>query len=171
MRAVGGLEPGSSSGNPVGGRGAGTAGSGQDVREMPVKSPGQSPSSCGNPGSGTSCLYHLESFWAWVVLPVKWGCDCAAVFTDKSETREVVTHSGDLYPNGLKPQTFVNPTVSEGGKFTGDLAGCFLLRTSSEVNAKMLARLQSSEGMTRVGGCASSPARVAIGGGALGEPP
>lgn len=81
-----------------------------------------------------------------------------------------MTHSGDLYPNGLKPQ-FCYPTVSEGGKFTGDLAGCFWLRTSSEANAKMLARLQSSEGMTRVGGCASSPARVAVGGRALGGPP
>lgn len=88
MRAVDGPEPGSSSGNPVGGGGAGIAGLGQNMREMPVKSPGQSPSSCGNPGSGTSCLYHLESFWASVVLPVKRGHDCAAVFTDKSETRE-----------------------------------------------------------------------------------
>ena len=57
--------------------------------------------------------------------------------------------------------------VSEGGKFSRDLGGCFWLRTSSEVNAKMLARLQSSEGMTRVGGYASKPARVAVGGGAL----
>lgn len=64
-------------------------------------------SSCGNPGSGTSCLYHLESFWASVVLPVKWGHDCAAVFTDKSETREVVTPLGSQYPNGLRHQTFV----------------------------------------------------------------
>ena len=88
MRAVGGPEPGSSSGNPVGGGGAVIAGLRQDMREKPLKSPGQSPFSCRNPGSGTSCLYHLESVWASVVLPVRWGHDSAALFTDKSETRE-----------------------------------------------------------------------------------
>lgn len=49
-----GPEPVLASGNPVGGRGAGIAGLGQNMREMPVKSPGQSPSSCVNPG-----LWHL----------------------------------------------------------------------------------------------------------------
>lgn len=148
MRAVGGPEPGSSSGNPVGGGGAGIAGLGQNMREMPVTSPGQSPSSCGNPGSGTSCLYHLESFWASVVLPVKW----AMIVLPYSQTNQKPERGSYPLRRSVSQRLKTSDIcymVSEGGKFSGDLAGCFWLRTSSEVSAKMLARLQSSEGMTR----------------------
>lgn len=62
----------------------------QDAVEMPVRPPGQSPSSSGVTKSEGiwlchSCLCDRELLWVSVVSSVKWGHYCAAIFTDSQK--------------------------------------------------------------------------------------